>query len=107
MKERDIIFKCKLIVNALAGKMIKLHGNMYQESLPDTLILFRGIPPMWCEFKVPGKVPTPAQNAKMAELERFGCIVAWHDSVDTFEHWVKDTLQRNGLSDRVDAYNSL
>lgn len=88
MKEKVIVLACKKIVQELGGKFVKLHGSPYAEYMPDSLILFRDMPAIFVEFKVPSKVPTPAQNAKMQELENYGAVCSWHDSPDTFRLWI-------------------
>lgn len=55
-----------------------------EEGRPDWLALHADHPPLWIEVKAPGRKPTEAQLARLAELQRRGFRAGWWDSGEQF-----------------------
>jgi Holliday junction resolvase len=69
-------------------RVIKLHGNAFQEpGLPD-LFAIRGGRLLAIEVKLPGNVPTPIQRRKLADLEQAGAVVGVATSIEDVDNLV-------------------
>ena len=76
--ERDIEAK---VVKWAKDKGIKVKKKLPGEQL-DRWFMLPGGRPFIIEFKVPGKKPTPLQQAEIDALMRLGYQVRWFDDAD-------------------------
>ena len=60
----------------LCEKVISLSRNGW----PDRCLIRKGRT-VWCEFKAPGKKPTPQQAKRHREMEKYGAEVVWFDDL--------------------------
>jgi len=58
---------------------------------PDRLFFRKGVY-VWCEFKKPGKTPTPLQRRRMLDLKERGERVLWADNVEDVIAYLKDAM---------------
>ncbi len=69
--------------NRLGVRTIRMYfGPGIQTGWPDVLFLLPGGRPLFIEFKVPGKTPTPKQERKIGLLEEAGYFVEVCDNRD-------------------------
>lgn len=98
VSEKSIEDYLRLRVKQMGGRAYKFvsPGNA---GVPDRLVALPGTEMFFVELKAPGRKPTPLQERKIAELERFGQTVFVADSregVDEVLAAAKE-LKENGL----------
>jgi hypothetical protein len=77
--ERRVVRDAKL---DLGLRSLKLNLR-YDSGWPDRVFLLPHGRTFWVEFKRPGDVPGPLQEARRAELRALGHDVVWFDDYDT------------------------
>lgn len=70
-----------------------------RKSTPDTLTRVQGLPPIWVEFKMPGKKPRDDQYAMGERLILLGDIWEWCDTINGY----RLILLRYGVSLRPNS----
>lgn len=94
MLERSLIKQAKAYVHSLGGVAIKNTGTFAEKGLPDLTIVLRGCPPIFVEFKIPKKMPTPLQFLQLSRLREAGAATTWVDSIDGFKRFIDECRKR-------------
>lgn len=92
MNEKLIEKKLKQGVERIGGKALKFTSPFYT-GMPDRLVLLPGGKVKWAEIKSTGKVLSPVQDVRKAELEALGFEVAVIDDQQTLTHFLNNLTQ--------------